>query len=573
MKRKGFTTILVMALIIVILAATALAVGLSRSPRHSAAVIAREAIMEKYGITLDTIGLLYSSVNGDDQAATVTFSPIKYNNEAIGTYTVTVKDGKAAGVTWSNDDVDPALYASGTLDAPAWGQKQLEKVQEIDRAYYTSQAGTDWLETQRWTLEQWAEHDKILAEADALGLNVWMRRIAPGADDIQEADALQMAKDAILKKYGATEDELAKLTVIRSFIKYDEKDEPEYRFGFGVVLSEDPGTVRTHYMVEIASPSGKVLACMSYVPPEERTLPEGSLAPYEKAVEEYIKQGAFDLLSPAEKAALAARIVEAKLPGYRTYELYAAPEAGDLPEAEILTLADKAMADTFGVTDEGLTLFESRLSLLRNDEERVWLVTYTPNEKPKRYWLEEKLGSYTVSLAANTGEVLDTNWASPGQNAGKTYTQSTWGEAKAYDAGMLPWIVSLLDAVEPYRVEIDRAVLVDDASLELYAAHDQLFRDNGFSALQFSYGVPGEGDLTEEAAAEIARQVLREEYQLTDAVIESCILRTMYYVYDTDPMWEFQLFFTDGRQDYYIVRMDAKTGVILYTDYAATGNG
>ena len=72
MKRK-LSLGLVLALVLVLLAAVALAIGLSYSPRCSAVQAARQALMQKYGLTQEMLRLYDERDTVKDGITTVLF--------------------------------------------------------------------------------------------------------------------------------------------------------------------------------------------------------------------------------------------------------------------------------------------------------------------------------------------------------------------------------------------------------------------------------------------------------------------------------------------------------------------
>ena len=110
MKKKislGF----VFAMVLVLLAAAALATTLLLSPRANAVKAADEAVKEKYGITAE----LQTFFGREEKELPEGGVEVAYTGAgnmayALGTYTVTVKDGKATEVTWSHDGTPAGIW-------------------------------------------------------------------------------------------------------------------------------------------------------------------------------------------------------------------------------------------------------------------------------------------------------------------------------------------------------------------------------------------------------------------------------------------------------------------------------
>lgn len=94
--------------------------------RAQAVFLARNAVMEKYGLTLGTLGLFQDSCQLTDTGWVVNFVTTGLvNRRIVGIYTVEKNNGLIS-TFWSNDDVDPALWQNTTeLNTVAWGQQQL----------------------------------------------------------------------------------------------------------------------------------------------------------------------------------------------------------------------------------------------------------------------------------------------------------------------------------------------------------------------------------------------------------------------------------------------------------------
>ncbi len=568
-KKRAVATLLA-ALVLIALACTALAITLGRT-QYDAAKAARKAVMEQYGLTPETITLFEEEKSEENGVWTVVFRPWKYNPDAIGTYTVTVEEGKEPVAAWTHDGT--AVTGEG-LDANVWGPSQLEEVLALERAHYApGEEFADPYDIFDW-LEKAAKRDQMLIDA---GLDVFVVNLLPGPDDIPPEEAIATAKRAIREKYGISEESLAQWEIHMMFLKYQDKDEPVYRISSGAV-QDNTGSLD----VWLYSPSGKIGHCVWSVEPEYRTLPDGSLKGYEEAVKEFIKEGAFAVRPPAEKAEIAARIVEAGYGEYLEGMTYAAPGAEDLGEADALAAAAKALESAYGFTDETLKLFETTASLLLEDGERIWRVAYKPPRdegilmQHGRYG-NDMVGEYSVTLAANDGAVKQTFWSLEAERGDTVYTESTWGQAPAYDARILSWLLKLDEARAAIAAQYgnEQDDLATPWPLEAAAAHDQLFRDAGFDPDVYPNGLPGEGDIPLEEALAAVKQALKDEFQFTDERLKESTYVPSFFVNDPEkPVWCVTIYrIVDGYQDTHVVWVDARTGEIVNTAYMAVGNG
>jgi hypothetical protein len=218
MKRKTFTCILVTALLLVILAATALAAyTLLRSKQADAVSQARHALSEKYGLTPETIGLFDTQSEQQGDVWTVEFHGAGYNPALLGDYTVTLVPGKAPEARWTHDDADPAVWEDGSLDAPVWGQKQMLKALKDKDAAAKATAQFIWLWPKLSAQPSVSQTPMPLKEDEALYQGKIIREATPGPDDIPQSKALDMAKQAIAEEAPLTKETLDSADVMMTF--------------------------------------------------------------------------------------------------------------------------------------------------------------------------------------------------------------------------------------------------------------------------------------------------------------------------------------------------------------------
>lgn len=576
-KHKRFTFVLIAAVLIFALACTALAVGLNRNAKYEAMKIARDTLMTRYGITNDTIAFFESDITTEDGAFSIVFHAVKFNFDAIGEYVVRIKDGEEVAASWTHDDVDPSVYASGQLDAAVWGPVQLEAALAVERAYRANQAAINQEHAGEWTLEELAAMDQVYADASSLGIDIWVMRVAPSADDITKADAYDMAKEAIIQKYGVTMETLEKYDYSFEYLKYQSNEEPTYRF---YITLEHGNANQEFFIVSISSPSGTVVECDWLVDPKYRTLPTGSLVAYEDAIREFVKDKALAEQTVASQADISKRIIEAGYGKYLDGKQYILPGDSDITEQDALEAAKAAMFDTYGFTDETLSLFASSQSFQLLNQQPAWVIVYNPTRDNK--WLIEwydKLGTYEVILVADTGEINQISWSLQEERGSIEYTEHTWGQSQAFDATMLHYLQQIYDesklVLQKYEEMFEETLTVPSWTMEELAAYDQLFRDAGFDATRYRHGLPDQKAIPLEEAIQIAMRALKEEYSVTDIQFEGAYMETEYWVAEPDqPTWRIRYFIMDdGRQDDYGVLVNAYTGEIVNIGYTGMGNG
>ncbi len=572
LNKKRYAVVLIAAMMILALACTAVAVSLSQSARHNAVKEARAAMLEKYGITGESLVMFEETVTQKGGEWTVTYTAMKYNPDKVGEYTVTIADDKETAIAWTHDGVDLAALADEGTDAPVWGQAQLLQAVALEKVYYAGSAQTSWDEMEGTTIEKQAKRDQVLVDA---GMESWVVHVTPAPEDLQESDALQRARQAIVQKYGVTEESLADFEADITFSKRQDQTERSYR----IWLTKADGTPMSQwYDITVLSPSGKVDSCRWSLEPELRTLPEGPLAGYKEAVEEFFRDGAFAILSPARKAEIAARVTEAGFGALLEGKKYAMPRLGYENEYEAYPAAHFAMILTRGFDEGTLALFKSTASMLQTDAGRVWEFLYT-YERPETWNrpYEERMGEYRVTVGVESLEVLSVEWSLDEARGDTAYTAQTFGQSPAFDAEMLFWLIALEKASVPIRAKYAGGVstIGEPWPMEDDAAYDQLYRDAGFSAEQYPNDLPGEGDVPMETALTAAKQALRDEFGFTEERIEASDARASFLIQDpAQPQWRFVFFFfEDGYSEEHIVTVDAKTGDVVNTSFHGMGNG
>lgn len=138
MKRK-LLMLLALTVMMAMCATTALA-ELHYTPEVKAQRLAIAAMQDKYGFTLQTLGLFNPQITVAEEMSCVHFRCGFLPYSRVGEYTVLI-NGNRLSISWTYDDVDPALYQSGDPQAPCWGVKQLEAYLAVD-----SGARAEWLQ-------------------------------------------------------------------------------------------------------------------------------------------------------------------------------------------------------------------------------------------------------------------------------------------------------------------------------------------------------------------------------------------------------------------------------------------
>lgn len=568
MKRKRMPMVLIAALLIVLLAATALAVSLSRSAKSDALTRARQALTADYGLTAETFGLFMPEIKQEGDAWVVEFVYHGMEEERTGTYRVTLPAGEAPQTSWTFDDVDPAVWQDGDMDAPVWGQKQMLKALQEKDARFKAYQDVDWSEA---SFETKAELHPFTREMNAEGKSELMYRRVPGPDDMPPEEAQTLAIEAILRTYGVDEAALAQYEAELSFMELDADGEKLYVMN---LYKEGP---YDRYAVWIESPSGTVRLCEWVIASDRRTLPDGPLDGYAYAVEAYMREGALVLQNAQTKADIVQRVTAAGMADMIEPALpYVAPGAQDLPEEEAVAAAGRALMDAYALNTETLRYFLLATSLLEEEGTRSWVIDFHALSAFDSDWyaVYALLGNYTVTLDAASGAVQAVAWDQEAAWEDRAYTEHDWGAAPVYHGKLLPWLLTLHEAVEEIAERYPADATIYDYSIEDAGAYDALFRAAGFSDSMYFRHAPGPEDVTEEEARTLAIQALVDEMPVTEETLRTADGYMEFTMSEDGPRWGFSFqFFQDSVAMDYGVSIDARTGEILFTNCITGGNG
>lgn len=129
MKPRLSIKVVIIGIVLMLLMATALAVGIIFAKRVPATEIADQALLQTYGITAQMQSLFTrKTVEGEGGTAVVTYEGIEHLAYVLGKYTVIVDGQTVKNIFWSHDGED----MSGGLEASAWGKDQLDEILRID---------------------------------------------------------------------------------------------------------------------------------------------------------------------------------------------------------------------------------------------------------------------------------------------------------------------------------------------------------------------------------------------------------------------------------------------------------
>lgn len=540
---------LALAAALALASTAAVAAGLLRSQAYNAKRDAAQALEETYGITREMESLFAVSVRDTADGSVVTYAPRLYE-EQIGVYTVALRDGQATAA-WSYDgETVEEGFAS-----PVWGTAQLAEA--------VSRRGSG---------EEWYQ---ILATQE------------PAQAIVTQEEALALARRAIEEKYGEN-----------ALEGYDEESawlyEPSHR---DFALSYDIGFQRMQdderigsFSVGIDAQSGETYLVSWHGDPRYAILPQGDLADYADAAAEFVKRDGFAALSREAAFAVAQRYREAGFEGLLD-EAYADPSLAAIGEDAALATAREALKEKYGLTGELLGLFTEELPLVYEESAAVYRLTLTPGSDvfdageriyfdgpdgaPREATLADRIGVYTASVDAVTGEAVRAAWEHDA--VAVDAAPQNLGQSPVYDAACLAQLCELLTARRAIDEQYARAEEKYPADVEAAAARDALMVEAGFSAANYNSAAPAQGEITYGQMLSCAREALIADEGLSEADFDAVLaaeenIDVNCYRMGGRTIWELRFWCNGGT---YAVVIDAADGAIedVIFDNGAGGNG
>ena len=126
---KKVSAMLVLAIVLMLLTATALAAGIIFAKRVPATEIADQALLKTYGITAQMQAMFMRKIaEGEGGTIVVTYEGRESLAYVLGKYTVIIDGQTVKNICWSHDGEE----TSGGLEASAWGKDQLDEILRID---------------------------------------------------------------------------------------------------------------------------------------------------------------------------------------------------------------------------------------------------------------------------------------------------------------------------------------------------------------------------------------------------------------------------------------------------------
>ena len=236
---------------------------------------------------------------------------------------------------------------------------------------------------------------------------------------------------------------------------------------------------------------------------------------------------------------------------------------------QAISAADEAMKQQYRFQEKGLSEFKPDADF----EDGVWHVEYQANGWHwKDGYLSVKAGSYLVKIDDATGQTVDIQWNIAAEDP-NTYTRETFGKALVYDAQCMEWVAEIRSQFEAAYTAVEMSRW--PVSVEEMARLDGLMISAGFDPAKYNHVVPGETDLSLEAALDLTAKALEETYGVKREVLDECN-----YAYTdltqekTHRQWYFWIQSNDLQMGWQIT-LNAETGEILdmVQESFAAGNG
>lgn len=374
------SAIAAVAMLMVLLTASALAVGLKVSRQVEMKRAARKAVMQQYGLDETTIALFAERAAEHDGEWVVTYrTEMKY---PMGEYTVRIQPDGSVQAAWSLETVKGA-----------WGQQEL--------AAFLTQKQTEFRQMQADESLSTPSTAEPLPESTPV----------PGAR-CSQAQALDAAQEALKQTFGFTQKGLNAFQTACSyengtwFVTYSAN---EWHWPDGL-LSEKAG----EYTVTVDDASGRALEAVWSLADREHAACTREELGKAQVYDAQCMEWAEELRAEHEKVYSAYENVPGQLPAEELARLdglmiaagfdparynHVLPEPNELSYEQAVELAAQALQSEYGVSRE--TFDQSVLAyadLTQEAEGRQWY-----------FWVQNQqlLCSWTVELDAQTGEILD----------------------------------------------------------------------------------------------------------------------------------------------------------------------
>ena len=480
----------------------------------------REALAEQYGFTRTTFSFFSTQVDfvedKDDASASywsVLYTPTDHKDR-IGCYRVKINavTQEVIAVEWEYDtEVASTAEVKGWY-AEKWNAPLIDGLVTFDQQVQSRKS--EWELTlgafDTWTLQDKAEFDHIYLEFGYpygdMPLNV-----LPEEGDLSAEEAISFAGVCIEDTYGIDPSTLSDYRVEQTLFKLENASEKLYIIEFHHQNGSE------YYAVEFSSETQNVDLCAHYVN-------QVYVAP--------------PLANNAETSTVDETII---------------------PDG-IIEIAQMALKEEFGLTDNALLFFDATVSVRADG----WEITFESNTINPQV-----VGTYTV-FYSQTGQCVEkTEW----EFASIYPTQEKhtyWKDNNIWGPYEMNCFAQLRIAT---RGIVKEAGGENHLSFEQQAEYDRLYREAGYDRARYYHGIPGVGDIEFGDALSIAKEAVANRWSVPSDKLDDCEVLYEFDVSDPDQyVWRIRLLLDNGDK-MYTVELDSETGEVLSMNISTGSNG
>lgn len=491
------------------------------------AKVSREALVEKFGFSNETFAFFSRTISfskSEDSAASlwiVTYTPKQFA-ERVGTYEVRVfaATGEVQSTDWSLASAAKTALKPNNWSAEIWNPQLIDRLTTFQQAYEQKRAA---MEAQlgdyvSWSIADKAALDQIYVDGQ-YPLGDQVINILPDSKDVTEADAVQFATDCITTKYAIDSAALNQYSKRESFLKIPGHEEKLWIIEFW----KYEGTEDENYIVEFRSPSKRVQLCQLY------------------------KSG-IALASETESV---------------TREASPTPASASISKDQACKTAWDEMKSKYGFEEIVSCYFNVRAE--ETDNPSMWNIFFTSNS-----YNPSKVGTYCICVDRIKGDVVSTAWDLEVEYR-KQGPCEPWRSAELWSANEYNQYAQLRQAA---KAIIAQAGDQWSLSFEQQAQYDGLYRQAGYDRTEYYHGLPGEFDLSQNEATQIAKDAVSKKYKIDHNLVDQSVITHEFDVSDeTLYQWRIRILVMGESEMMYAIEIDPRTGKILKMTAQPGSNG
>ena len=491
------------------------------------AKVSREALVEKFGFSNETFAFFSRTISfskSEDSAASlwiVTYTPKQFA-ERVGTYEVRVlaASGEVQSADWSLASAAKADTQPNNWSAEVWGPQLIDRLTSFQQTYEQKRTA---METQMGDYVSWSIADKAALDQiyikEQYPLVDQVINILPDSKDVTEAEAVQFATDCITTKYAIDSAALNQYSKRESFLEMPRHEEKLWIIEFW----QYEGTEDENYIVEFRSPSKRVQLCQLYI--------NGiALVPETESV---------------------------------TWEASPTPAPASISEDQACKIAWDEMKSKYGFEEIVSSYFNVRAE--ETDNPSMWNISFTSNS-----YNPAKVGMYCISVDRIKGDVVSTAWDLEAEYR-KQGPCEPWRCAELWSAYEYNQYAHLRQAA---RAIVAQAGDQWSLSFEQQAQYDGLYRQAGYDRTEYYHGLPGEFDLSQDEATQIAKDAVCKKYKIDHSLVDQPVITYEFDVSDEALYkWRIRILVSGESEMMYTLEIDSRTGEILKMTAQPGSNG